>query len=253
MMSLLFGLFALAMWRWRQWTRAACLAAVGAYLVLELVMSRPAYYLISKFDLTGSSTGWYRSRLIESTIEHLSEWWLFGTDRTSHWMHVTLGPGGQQTDITNYYIIDGRHRRTAGDAAVDGHDVEGVPFGGSNGARRSQIHRRANGFMMWCLGAGLFAHACTSLSVAYFDQSMMFFWLNIAVISSMQSVHAPALATDRCRSSRSRSAVAETASERTPVPTASAGINPAWQRSRSTSADTTRAGRGSSDEHDRSD
>ena len=122
----------MAMWRWRQWTKAACLAAVGGYLALELVMSRPAYYLISKFDLTGSSTGWYRSRLIESTIEHLSEWWLFGTDRTNHWMHVTLGPGGQQTDITNYYIFMGVIGGLAGDAAADRHDVASVPLGGSN-------------------------------------------------------------------------------------------------------------------------
>jgi hypothetical protein len=40
-------------------------------------------------------------------------------------------------------------------------------------------------FMIWCFGAGLFAHATTSLSIAYFDQSMMFFWLNVGVISSL--------------------------------------------------------------------
>ena len=66
------------------------------------------------------------------------------------------------------------------------------------------MHRRSHRFMIWCLGAGLFAHACTSLSVAYFDQSMMFFWLNVAVISSMHSVHAWRLRRARCRSDRKR-------------------------------------------------
>ncbi|RYD30435.1 MAG: hypothetical protein EOP85_23880 [Verrucomicrobiaceae bacterium] len=42
-------------------------------------------------------------------------------------------------------------------------------------------------FMVWCMGAGLVAHAATSISVAYFDQSMMFFWLNVAVISALYS------------------------------------------------------------------
>lgn len=51
--------------------------------------------------------------------------------------------------------------------------------------------------MIWCLGAGLFAHAVTSLSVSYTDQSMMFFWLNIGVISSMYSVVAAAWVAEK--------------------------------------------------------
>ena len=43
-------------------------------------------------------------------------------------------------------------------------------------------------FMIWCLGSALFAHAATSISVAYFDQSKTFFWINIGIISSMFSV-----------------------------------------------------------------
>ena len=42
--------------------------------------------------------------------------------------------------------------------------------------------------MIWCVGACLFAHAVTSVSVAYFDQSMLYFWLSIAVISSVFSI-----------------------------------------------------------------
>ena len=42
--------------------------------------------------------------------------------------------------------------------------------------------------MIFCFGAALFAHAATSISVAYFDQSMLFFWLTIAVISSIYSI-----------------------------------------------------------------
>ena len=42
-------------------------------------------------------------------------------------------------------------------------------------------------FMIYCFGASLFAHATTSISVAYFDQSMLFFWLTVAVISSTYS------------------------------------------------------------------
>jgi hypothetical protein len=42
--------------------------------------------------------------------------------------------------------------------------------------------------MIWCFGACLFSHAATSISVAYFDQSMLYFWLSVAVISSVYSI-----------------------------------------------------------------
>lgn len=47
---------------------------------------------------------------------------------------------------------------------------------------------RDHRFMIWCLGSGLLAHTVTSLSVSYMDQSLTFFWLNIAAISSMHSI-----------------------------------------------------------------
>jgi hypothetical protein len=50
------------------------------------------------------------------------------------------------------------------------------------------VELREHRFMIWCLGAALLAHAVTSLAVAYFDQSMTFFWLNIGAISSLYSV-----------------------------------------------------------------
>jgi hypothetical protein len=232
MMSVIFGLVAVSLWRWRQWTRTACFAAVGVYLALELLMTRPAYYLISKIDLTGSSTGWYRSRLIESSIEHFSEWWLFGTDRTGHWMHVTIGLTDQHADITNYYImigVIGGFPATLLLIAILWRAFRSV----GQMVRSSADQPWSDRFMIWCLGAGLFAHASTSLSVAYFDQSMMFFWLNIAVISSMQTVQALALAADPVpvgpRIVRSPVGV-----EPTPVSKRRRGINPAWQPARST-------------------
>jgi hypothetical protein len=39
-------------------------------------------------------------------------------------------------------------------------------------------------FMVWTLGASLFAHAATFISVSYFDQSFVFLYLTLAAISS---------------------------------------------------------------------
>ena len=196
LMSLFMGVSALLMWFYRRWLRVVWWAAIGTYVAAEILMTRPAYYLISKIDLTGSSTGWHRSRLIESAFEHLSEWWAFGTDYTGHWMATTVGETGQHADFTNYYIwigvIGGLPAMLLLIAIIwrafvwVGRSVRKIPAA-------LQEHR----FMIWCLGAGLFAHAGTSLSVSYHDQSMMFFWLNIGAISSMYSVVAMAAAAEK--------------------------------------------------------
>jgi hypothetical protein len=40
-------------------------------------------------------------------------------------------------------------------------------------------------FFVWCVGSSLFSHAATSISVAYFGQSMVFFWLPVATLASL--------------------------------------------------------------------
>jgi hypothetical protein len=187
-MTLIFGISAVAAWRWRHLTKYALPGALGMYLALEVVMTRPAYYLISRIDLTGGSTGWHRSRLIESAIKYFDEWWLFGTDYTRHWMATGVSWSPNHTDITNYYIQMGiwggalllvlylcilyRSFRLVGDTirasrTADGSDV----------------------FFIWCLGSALFAHVATGLSVSYFDQSYMFLYLTLAAIGSLAQVH----------------------------------------------------------------
>jgi O-antigen ligase len=48
-------------------------------------------------------------------------------------------------------------------------------------------------FMIWALGASLFSHATTFMSVSYFDQSFVFLYLTLAAISSaaIQSTQSP--------------------------------------------------------------
>lgn len=187
-MSLLAGVFALGLWRFNYLVKTMRRGAVLLYLLLMLVMTRPPYFLISKIDISGGSTGWHRSFLIQQTIAHFSEWWLIGTDFTRHWMpNQGIATDPNQTDITNYYI---------------GYGVEGglmdmlLVMGMMAIAFRwvGQIHNDLlevepeHSFMIWCFGSCLFAHAVTSISVAYFDQSMLYFWLSIAVISSIYSI-----------------------------------------------------------------
>lgn len=185
-MSTAFGVFALCMWRWRRFTRLFRIAAVVGYIVTDLIMKDPAYFLMARIDLTGSSTGWHRSQLIRSSIQHLDEWWFTGTDVTRHWMATGVSWSTKHTDITNHYLLYGVWSglplmllfiillwvsfKYVGDAL-----------------RRMQTAPRRDRFLIWALGAGLFSHTATCMSVAYFDQSVMFLFLNIAAIGSLRS------------------------------------------------------------------
>jgi hypothetical protein len=191
LMTSTFAFLAVGMWRWRHLIPSVRIAAVVVYLLCNMIMTRPAYYLLEKIDLTGSSTGYHRAALIESSINHMSEWLLAGTDYTRHWMPTGVSWSEDHSDITNHYLY----------YAVTG----GLPamvifiaavwmtfrYVGESLRMRQQAPFNEQ-FLIWSVGASQFAHTATMISVAYFDQSVMFLYLNLAVVGS---IHATALAS----------------------------------------------------------
>ena len=75
----------------------------------------------------------------------------------------------------------------------------------------------ADQFLVWSLGAMLFAHTATCISVSYFDQSITFLYLTLAAIGSLHSATLAELHGDA-------SFPPEAAVEGEDVPTASAGV-----------------------------
>lgn len=184
-MTALMGLFALAMWRWRHLTRTVRWSAVAAYFALSLVMNRPVYFLMSDIDLAGGSAGWHRARLIQSAFEHLDEWWFAGTDRTRHWMPTGVQFSENHTDITNHYLLNGVESGLVAMVLFMGMLVAGFRYVGQSVARDETLnpdHR----FVAWCVGSMLFAYSVTSLSIAFFDQSVLFLVLALATASSLR-------------------------------------------------------------------
>jgi hypothetical protein len=192
-MTSVLGVLAVALWRWRRFTPKMRIAAVIVYILCNMIMTRPAYYLLEKIDLTGSSSGYHRAAIIEAGITHLNEWWLGGTDYTRHWMPYGVSWSEDHCDITNHYLYYG----------VDG----GLPLmillicmlwvgfryiGGI--LRLKALAPSSEQFLLWSLGATLFSHTTTMISVAYFDQSGLFLYLTLAIITSM---HTEALTESR--------------------------------------------------------
>lgn len=200
-LSTLFGLGGLFMWRFRRSMRKLRWTAVCAYIGLDIVMKAPAYYLIARIDVVGGSTGWYRSRLIESSIEHLNEWWLAGTDYTRHWMATGLIVSPNHADITNHYLSMG----VLGGLplmllliAILSKSFSRVGWAVRDGSGMSPREQ----FVIWTFGSSLVAHAATWLSVSYFDQSVVFLYLTVAAIGSARPLMANAETRGRAHHAR---------------------------------------------------
>jgi hypothetical protein len=175
---------ALSLWPLRERTRALRWGFVIGYIILDFVMQDPAYYLIARIDITGSSTGYHRARLIQSSFAHLDEWWLGGTDYTRHWMPSGVSWSPDHSDITNQYIKMGVIGGLPLMFLFIGLLVITFRYVGKGMRRlpRSDLKER---FLLWTLGSAMFTHAVTFLSVHYFDQSSLFIYLTMATIASL--------------------------------------------------------------------
>jgi hypothetical protein len=184
-MTVLTILLALGLWVVRGQLHLVRWATVLLIFVLSFVMKDPVYYLVARIDLTGGSTGWHRAALIDGAMKYFSTWWLTGTDYTRNWMPTGVTWNSAHTDITNHYLQMG---------VWGGLLLMGL-FMGTLWAAFAAVGEtvRSNSeadfeerFLVWTLGAILFGHATTFFSVSYFDQTVIFLYLVLAAIGSLQ-------------------------------------------------------------------
>jgi hypothetical protein len=192
--TVLLGMGAIALWRVRSHSRQIQIATLCILVVLHFIKERPIWYLMALMDFVGGSTGWHRAYLIDVGVKHMGEWWLWGTDQTGHWMPYSLPtavPGLFQADLTNYYLHLGV--------------IGGLPLLfcllAVQWSAFAQIGRKIREFGMagtreefavWCVGAALFAHSVTFLSISYFDQMYVFFWMIVGCLPALLNTPADA-------------------------------------------------------------
>ena len=196
LMALLASLGGMALWKWKTHMRFVRRGAVVAILILAMVMNAPVWYLFDRLSSITGGTGWFRSYLIDQTIGHFNEWWLFGTTYTAHW-----GPGGEviasdpnMMDITNHYIIQG----------VSGGLLKlllflaiiVVSFKTVSRWFKSENADSPGGILVWAAGVSLFAHSLSFVSTTYFDQIVVIWYWLLAVIASIPAWASEAVATE---------------------------------------------------------
>jgi hypothetical protein len=148
---------------------------------LQLVMKAPVWFLLARVDVFNGSTGYHRALLIDRALANLSDWWLVGTQNTWKW----ASEDDHLFDVTNNYILngaDGGLLTMILFIAIVAIAFKGVGRAvvGSDGKKPEAEVR-----MLWALGAALFAHAVTFISVSYFDQNFVNWYLLLAVIGTL--------------------------------------------------------------------
>ncbi len=183
LLSFFAGVVGLAMWPIRERMRVVRIALLLALVSLHLYMNAPIWYLAARISESIGGTGWYRANLIEQAINHFDEWWLIGTKVTIHWMPYNPLPSDpSKADITNQYIGE----------AVNGGSITLILFIsviviGFKYVGRS-ISLLKNGtfedqFLVWAFGSTLLAHVVSFLSVGYFDQTIVLWFMLLGIIS----------------------------------------------------------------------
>jgi hypothetical protein len=184
LMAFLSGLVGLAFWPLRKNMRRVRWGIVGLLVVLALSMKAPIWYLMSKVsDVTGGD-GWYRSYLMEQCFNHMSDWWLLGTDNTVDWASTHMWWGG--TDLCNMYVSCAACCGLAGLVLFVLLLVWCFSALGQALKKTDEIMPQS-AELLWCIGSVLFAHVCALFSNTYYDQLLVVWWGFLAVISSVTS------------------------------------------------------------------
>jgi hypothetical protein len=180
-MSLLFGVMAIMMWPFRDWMRDIRWGLLIAGITLHIIMKAPVWYVISHIGNVLGGTGWHRAFLIDQAIAHFGEWWLFGSTYTAHWMPYALPNNPGMADITNQYLNEGINGGMITmllfiAVIVFCFKILGV-------AQQEEVdHPMGKRFVIWCVGSALFSHIVTFMSVSYFDQIIVMWFLLISII-----------------------------------------------------------------------
>ncbi len=174
-------LVALWLWRYRARLRVILWSAVASLLLLHLIMNAPVWYLIARVEIGGG--GYYRAKLIDSAIKYLNEWWLAGTDATRHWMPSGVKWSEDAADITNGYLSFGVLGGLPLMLTFIG--IITISFRHLARAYKCLGHfDERDKFIVWCIGASLFGHAVSMMSIRYYDQFAVVFYSFLAVLAS---------------------------------------------------------------------
>jgi len=142
---------------------------------LQMVMKAPVWFLINRVNPTGSSDAYDRAMLIDTFVRHLGDWWLIGTNQTANW-------GKDMWDLSNQFVAVAERGGLLCFACF-------IAIISGSFSRIGKLRKHVEGakrqeWFFWSLGAVLLAHILAFFGVNYFDQTEIWWFAFLAIISA---------------------------------------------------------------------
>jgi hypothetical protein len=169
------GLLGLALWPFRRSMRQVRWGIVLTLVGLHLVMKAPVWLLIARVNPMGSSDAYGRAMLMDNLIRHFWDWWLIGSNQTANW-------GWGMWDLCNQFVAEGE---VGGLLTL----VCFLAIISRSFSRLGKMRWRVEGdrkeeWLFWCLCAVMVAHIFAFFGISYFDQTRVWWWAFLAMISA---------------------------------------------------------------------
>lgn len=175
------AILALAMWPLRRNMRLIRRGVIISLICLHFLMKAPVWFVLARVDVFSGSTGYHRALLIDSAIKNLKDWWIVGTKSTAAWEDEDQ----HLFDVTNQYIVVGSEGGFLSLLLFIWIIVRSFRYVGlSEQAAEEWGRPLSEQFVIWGFGASLFAHAVSYMSVSYFDQNIVNWYLLLAIIAT---------------------------------------------------------------------
>ena len=180
LLTFCFGIMAFMFWPIRESMRKVRWAIVAGLAALQLTMKAPIWFLLARVDVVQGSTGYHRAVLIDRAFANLGDWWLFGTKSTEAW----ADKNDHLFDVTNAYILAGANGGLLTMILFIATIVIAYKAVGRT-IRLGEIDCPGSPSLklVWALGATLFVHTASYISVSYFDQNFVTWFMLLAFIS----------------------------------------------------------------------
>jgi hypothetical protein len=149
---------AIFFWPLRKQMRLVRWALALTLVALHLVMKAPVWALISRVDLTGSSSGYHRFYLVDNCIRHFGDWWLLGYKHYDQW-------GFMMFDLCNQFVVQAVNGGLL--ALVAYIAIFSRSFAAIGKARKKVEGDRGREWFLWCLGSTLFSIVVAHFGINY--------------------------------------------------------------------------------------
>lgn len=169
------GILGMCFWPLRRNMRVVRWSIVFAVAGLALVMKAPVWFVLAHIDFVGGSSGYHRAMLVDQCIRRFSDWWLLGANNNGDW-------GWDMWDIQNEFVAEALRGGLA--ALIFFILILSRAFGRLGKASKAVGILRSERWMLWTLGAVIFAHVIAFLGADYFDQTRFWWYGSLAMVSA---------------------------------------------------------------------